>query len=251
MVVRQEVTMAAEGDYDAAALMASPVRRALVDALEQQAHDAPVDPGMTAAELAPRVGLHVTTVRFHLDQLVAAGVLNSEFRRQVGAGRPRKIYLLTAKPQASDGHDPLRLLTALLVEAMTAGVKGEPVTPVEAGRRWAREHLPVHENRSRAETPGTWLARVGEMIDALEDWGYHPELSTSEGGRAAEVVLTDCPFFDLARDNEAVVCGVHQGLIVESMRRFGETGTEVSLEPFVAPNRCLAHLRTTAPFRSP
>jgi predicted ArsR family transcriptional regulator len=88
------------------------------------------------------------------------------------------------------------------------------------------------------------------VIDVLEDWGYQPELSTSEGGRVARVELSDCPFLDLARDNEAVVCGVHQGLLAESMRQFGETDAEVVLEPFVTPNRCLAHLRTRATFRT-
>lgn len=243
--------MSAEAGYDAAALMASPVRRSLVDALEEQAREAPDELGMTAADLAPRVGLHVTTVRFHLDQLVAAGVLRSQFRRRETAGRPRKVYLLRARPAAPGGHDPLRLLTGLLAEAMTATVRGESVTPVEAGRRWAREHLAAHEDRSPAETPGGWLARVGEMIDVLEDWGYQPELSTSDGGRSARVELSDCPFLDLARGNEAVVCGVHQGLISESLRQFGETSTEVELEPFVTPTHCRAYLRTTAPFRNP
>ena len=239
-----------DDSYDAAALLASPVRRSLVDALERRAEEAPAESGMTAADLAPVVGLHVTTVRFHLDQLVAAGVLRSQFRRQEGAGRPRKEYLLSRRPAAGPAPDPLHLLTRLLAEAMTASVEGEALTPVEAGRRWAREHLPAADGRSPAETPGTWLARVGEVIDVLEDWGYQPELSTSDGGRVARVELSDCPFLDLARDNQAVVCGVHQGLIAESMRQFGETDTDVRLEPFVTPTRCLAHLRTRAAFRT-
>jgi predicted ArsR family transcriptional regulator len=242
--------MTGEQEYDAAALLASPVRRSLVELLGGRGHGAADAVGMTAAELAPLAGLHVTTVRFHLDQLVSAGVLRSEFRRQESAGRPRKVYLPVERAPGQAGHEPLRLLTQLLAEAMTATVEGEQLTPFEAGRRWAREHLPAHEGRSPAETPGTWIARVGEMIDVLEEWGYHPELSTSEGGRVARVELSDCPFLDLARDNEAVVCGVHRGLIAESIRQLGESSTEVALEPFVTENRCLAHLRTRAPFRS-
>ena len=66
--------------HNAAALLASPVRRALVDAL---AHVEGGDrtPGLTAAELADEVALHVTTVRFHLDQLVAAGLVEAAVRR--------------------------------------------------------------------------------------------------------------------------------------------------------------------------
>ncbi len=241
--------MTTSAEQDAAALMASPVRRSLVAALEAAGRPAEGAPGMTAAELAPHVGLHVTTVRFHLDQLVAAGVLTARFVRQDGAGRPRKVYVV-ADRVTHDAEGPLRLLATLLAEAMTAGVSGERLTPVEAGRRWVRDHLPGRPHREPAETPGAWIARVGEVIDVLDEWGYQPELSTSDGGRNARVELSDCPFLDLARENEAVVCGVHRGLIAESMRRVGEPGAEVSLEPFVAPDRCLAHIRRTTPFHS-
>ncbi|WP_307835982.1 helix-turn-helix transcriptional regulator [Phycicoccus sonneratiae] len=241
--------MTTQQQYDAAALLASPVRRFLVELLEATAGDHPE--GRTAAELAPDADLHVSTVRFHLDQLVAAGVLESSFQRRQSAGRPRKVYRpapRTAPPAA--GREPLRLLTQLLAEAMTASVHGEKVTPFEAGRRWAREHLASHPERTPADSTGVWLGRVGEVIDVLEDWGYQPEVSTSDGGRTARVELTDCPFLDLARDNEAVVCGVHRGLIAESLAQAGESEAQVALEPFVTENRCLAHIRTTTPFRS-
>lgn len=241
--------MTTQQQYDAAALLASPVRRFLVGLLEAAAAEHPE--GCTAAELAPDADLHVSTVRFHLDQLVAAGVLESSFQRRQKAGRPRKVYRARPRDAApTTSSDPLRLLTRLLAEAMTASVHGEKVTPFEAGRRWAREHLESHPERTPADSAGVWLGRLGEVVDVLESWGYQPEVSTSDGGRTARVELVDCPFLDLARDNEAVVCGVHRGLIAESLTQAGEAGAQVALEPFVTENRCLAHIRTTTPFRS-
>lgn len=240
--------MTTQQQYDAAALLASPVRRFLVELLEATVADSP--DGRTAAELAPEADLHVSTVRFHLDQLVAAGVLESSFQRRQSAGRPRKVYRPAPRTAEPTGGEPLRLLTQLLTEAMTASVHGEKVTPFEAGRRWAREHLQGHPERAPADSTGVWLGRVGEVIDVLEGWGYQPEVSTSDGGRTARVELSDCPFLDLARDNQAVVCGVHRGLIAESLAQAGESGAQVALEPFVTENRCLAHIRTTTPFRT-
>ena len=88
------------------------------------------------------------------------------------------------------------------------------------------------------------------MIDVLQEWGYTPELRTSEGGRSAEVTLAHCPFLELARANPAVVCGIHRGLIAGSLSQLGETATRVSLEPFVTATTCLAHVSTTTPFRT-
>ena len=63
------------------ALLTSPVRRQILDVLAQLPVQAtPKEPktrrdGLTAAELGARIGLHVTTIRFHVDQLLEAGLV--------------------------------------------------------------------------------------------------------------------------------------------------------------------------------
>lgn len=245
--------MTTAAPHQAAALLASPVRRQLVDALAHvDAGDRSA--GLTAAELADEVGLHVTTVRFHLDQLLAAGLVEAQVRREGGAGRPRKFYTLAPGSlddvEARTELEPLRLLSGLLAQTLTEGASGQTVTPAEAGRRWAVEHVPVHPGSVPADTPGRWLGKLAQMIDVLQEWGYTPELRTSDGGRAAEIRLAHCPFLELARANPAVVCGIHRGLIAGSLEQLGETGTRVSLEPFVDATTCLAHVSTTTPFRT-
>ncbi|MGB7819257.1 MAG: helix-turn-helix domain-containing protein [Ornithinibacter sp.] len=244
--------MDTEAAHHAAALLGSPVRRRLVDALAHA--DAEADtPGRTAAELGAEVGLHVTTVRFHLDQLAAAGLVESVVRRAGGAGRPRKVYSLA--PGSLDDVDPraqvdhLRLLSGLLASTLTEGVAGHAMTPAEAGRRWAVEHVPS-ESSPPADSPGRWIGKVAQMIDVLQEWGYTPELKTSDGGRTAEITLAHCPFLDLARENPAVVCGIHRGLIAGSLAQLGERGARVSLEPFVDDTTCIAQVSTTTPFRT-
>lgn len=238
----------------AAALLVSPVRRGIVDVLARASAAREPEP-MTAAQLAAEVGLHVSTVRFHLDQLVAAGLVDSEFRRQPGAGRPRKVYSLAPGSfgeLAPRGEvESLRLLSGLLATTLADGLTDRAPTPAEAGRRWAREHIARVPGTSPAQTPGQWLARVAMMIDVLQGWGYTPEVATSGGGRTARVTLAHCPFLDLARSNPAVVCGIHRGLIAGSLEQLGESDTHVSLEPFVDATTCLAHVTTRTPFRPP
>jgi len=240
--------------HHAAALLASPVRRQIVDTLSRAGAPDTEAVAMTAAALGAEVGLHVTTVRFHLDRLVAAGILESGLRRDGAAGRPRKVYSLAAGSLADvDAHaevDHLRLLSGLLASTLTEGVSGHTMTPAEAGRRWAVEHVPLRDGSAPADTPGRWLGKLAQMIDVLEEWGYTPEVRTSDGGRSAEVTLAHCPFLDLARATPAVVCGIHRGLIAGSLAQLGENGTRVSLEPFVDDVTCLAHISTTTPFRT-
>ncbi|KAB7744259.1 helix-turn-helix domain-containing protein [Nostocoides sp. F2B08] len=232
------------------ALLTSPVRRRILEVLESVE---PRDPsrlgaeGLTAGQLATQLSLHVTTVRFHLDQLVAAGLVETSFHKHVGAGRPRKVYARVAQPRPQvSSQESLRLLTALLTEAFVAqGAEGAPLSPEEAGRRWAEEHVPA-EAGEPAVTAGQWIAKLGRTIDVLADWGYEPELAADGASRDARIELTHCPFRDLARANTDVVCGIHRGLIAGTMSRLGEPDTEVDLIPFADGDRCIARIHATA-----
>lgn len=232
-------------------LLDSPVRRSLVDTLATHAQLDPDHSGMTAAELAEVHDLHVTTVRFHLDQLVTAGLLVSHSEKAARAGRPRKLYSVadgSLDPASATSAQAYRALAELLASTFAKTAAGS-LTPTEAGWEWARRH--VRSTTGPARSPGQWLAKLGRMVDVLRDWGYTPQLSTSDDGREVAVALVNCPFLDLARESPAVVCGIHRGLIAGTMEQLGEDQTEVSLEPFVEPNRCLAHVRTLTPFTGP
>jgi len=198
--------------------------------------------GFTADELAGDLDLHVTTVRFHLDQLVAAGLVEAEFTRAFGVGRPRKVYRVG--PQASGLGDDHAM--ALLSELLTAsfGLEG---TPRDAGESWSRRHVPA-TGEPPATTRGAWLGKLGRLLDVLEEWGYSPELSSDAGGRTSRLDLRHCPFRELAREHEDVVCGIHRGLLRGVMQQLGEPDVHVALEPFVEPDLCRAHLTTSQPF---
>lgn len=237
-------------------LLSSPARRAIVDYIanlslrtEGSEQGTARRSGLTAATLAEVLNLHVTTTRFHLDQLVNGRILEASFVKK-GVGRPRKVYRL-AQGALSDPVDSqaVRRLTHLLAESFGATAAGEPLTPFEAGRRWAERYVSSTDT-APAVTPGAWLAKVGRLVDVLREWGYTPQLSTSNGGRTVALQLVNCPFLDLARSHPAVVCGIHRGLIAGTLERLGEQDAEISLEPFVASQDCLAHISTHRPFRS-
>lgn len=235
-----------------AGLLRSAVRRDIVDTLAnlppQQGRV-----GLSAKEIGELVGLHVTTVRFHLTQLVEAGLLESHAVRSRGAGRPGKKYRTAPGTLETSGdQESHRLLAGLLAETFGARDQdGSPLTPEEVGRAWAqRQHIEAAApaTSDRATTSGEWLAKVGRMIDVLREWGYTPNLRTEDSGHTVEVEISSCPFLPLARNNPEVVCGIHRGLMRGTLDQLGEPGAELSLVPFVDPNRCLAHITTRANF---
>lgn len=238
-----------------AALLVSPVRRRIVDTLEglplfSDDRTPNRSTGLTAAEVGERLGLHVTSARFHLEQLAGAGVVAATFHRH-GTGRPQKRYavLPDRATAASPPDDAYRMLAELLTEAL-APREGGALSPEDAGERWAHEHVrrlgAVEEELPRAQTPGQWLAKVGRVLDLMESWGYEPSVRTTDHGRTAEVALARCPFLSLAQSHTEVVCAAHRGLLRGALDVFGEPDADVELEPFALPGICLARLTSPA-----
>ncbi|MDO5533778.1 MAG: helix-turn-helix domain-containing protein [Propionibacteriaceae bacterium] len=239
-------------------VLSSPVRRTILDTLANlpvlAAADAPNrSTGLTAAELADRLNLHVTTVRHHLDRLVRADLVQTHSER-TGVGRPRHHF--TAHP----GHlrevitpSAYKLLAEVLADALTSDAPDAS----EAGRRWALRNAPAllgdRASTTHAQTPGRWLSKVGALIDLMDAWGYEPTVTTTDAGRTADVCLHHCPMRDLATQNPAVACGVHRGIIEGTLEALGEGDATVSLIPFLEPDLCVASLTTANPFpdRSP
>lgn len=225
-------------------LLDSAARRRIIDELS-------TEPGraLTAAEFATILGLHTSTARFHLNRLVAAGVLMARQERR-GVGRPRKMYLL-APPKREDSEQsdnrPMGLLTELLAKMVRPEPGQAPMTPEEAGQLWAREHLPAPDDPDPARTPGEWISKIGGLTDVLNYWGYTSTISTNGAGEHAEIRITHCPIRELARENTAVVCGIHRGLIRGTMQQLGEGRTDVELLPFADGDVCIAHLRNHQP----
>ena len=61
-------------------------------------------------------------------------------------------------------------------------------------------------------------------------------------GRRQRILLHHCPFLEAARQHPEVVCAVHVGLMDGVLGQMGARARTDRLEPFVAPDLCIAHL---------
>lgn len=230
------------------ALLASG-RRQIVDLLAGLPEH---DPGLSAAELAVRLGVHVSTVRFHLDRLRDAGVVTGDLTHDHAVGRPGMRYTLSDRT-AANHHDGehLRMLAQLLAESFRATSRERSYAPEELGERWAVLHARDvvgigTEDQAPARTPGQWFAKVGRIVDLLLAWGYAPELSTRDNGERFDLRLRECPFLELAKADPDLICGIHRGLLRGALREFGEPASRVVLEEFTDPPLCRVQISRTA-----
>jgi predicted ArsR family transcriptional regulator len=197
-------------------------------------------------EAAAEVGISRGLAAFHLDKLVAAGLLRA---RPQAADRPRvgrrpKVYepsnleLGITIPQRH-----YELVGELLVDALAQAAPDEaPLATVTRIATARGRQLGTHVRQSRALGrlgPERALTAAGEL---LEQYGYEPQRSSQHTLR-----LRNCPFHTLARRAPEVVCAINQALLDGLLRGLGDQRVHAMLVP--RPNACCVELHAPGPPR--
>jgi predicted ArsR family transcriptional regulator len=192
-------------------------------------------------EAAAALGVARSVAGFHLDRLVADGLLTTEFRRLTGrqgpgAGRPAKLYRRAAG-ELSVSLPPRQydLAASLLAAAVDQAIHTR--TPVgnalrsvatERGRRLG------DRARQQAGKQPSRRALLESALAELEEQGYEPR---ADGG---EVVLVNCPFHALVDEQRELVCGMNLDLLSGMADAVGDDVLNARLQP--ADDRCCVRL---------
>lgn len=190
---------------------------------------------LDARELAERVGLHVNTVRVHVNALVDAGLVESETLPPQGRGRPRVAYRASAAA-GEEGGRRYRLLAEILT-ALVARFGAEAGEQLEEiGEAWGHYLVEAPPPYAELDDDGA----VERLVALLAEIGFRPQLE--QGGRGRRILMRPCPFLELARSHQDVICPIHLGLMRGALAELGATTRATKLEPFVRPDLCVARL---------
>jgi len=215
---------------DAVAALAEPTRRALYELVAASDDAVGRDDAVTA------LGISRELAAFHLDRLVAAGLLTPEYRRRSGrtgpgAGRPAKLYRrsehgveVSFPPRHYDRAADL-MATALGRVADGAGLDALARTAREAGQA-----LGVEARNSGADGDKDTGA-APDLIEVLARAGYEPRTDA-----AGAVCLRNCPYGSIASDHRDVTCGMNVAWAEGVVDGLGLADVEVELAP--EPGRC-------------
>ncbi|OBK20914.1 transcriptional regulator [Mycobacterium asiaticum] len=223
------------------------------------------DEAVDAVEIAAQIGLHVTTVRFHLDALCDEGMIVRSRLNLPGAGRPRTGY------RAVEERLDYRILAEVLAMELGRTAEMRARRAQHAGQKWAAR-LVGSQNAQPDRTEATADKEADHALDLVtlrvndvfQRMGFDSEVATSAeptahtspgGGPtpASErmIRLHACPVRDLARAHPDVGCALHLGLLQGLLANSGagQGGREVSrgeisghLDPLVEPELCVARL---------
>jgi predicted ArsR family transcriptional regulator len=192
-------------------------------------------------EVAASLGISRKLAAFHLDKLVAAGLLRTHYAAPAGmrkVGRRPKVY--EPVDQAITVSIPERrfeLLADLLAQAVETAAAGESAH--DSALRVADERGRALGEAERARVrPGRLGAEraLSLATELLDDLGFEPE----RGGPTL-VRLGNCPFHPLAARSPELVCGINRAFLAGYLEGLGGTAADAVLAPH--PGRCCVELR--------
>jgi predicted ArsR family transcriptional regulator len=222
------------------ASLAEPQRRALYRFVVAQ------EDAVGKDEAAAAMGVARSVAAFHLDRLVADGLLTTEYRRLSGrqgpgAGRPAKLYRraegeLSVSLPARRYDLAARLLAAAVNEATRTGTPVAPaltrIATEEGCRLGERARLAAGKRPSRR-------ALIDAAVAVLDEQGYEPR------AHCDEVVLANCPFHALVDEQRDLVCGMNHDLLSGMTAAVGDDVFAARLEP--SDETCCVRLHADGP----
>jgi predicted ArsR family transcriptional regulator len=176
--------------------LADPVRRRLYDIVSSRAQPTSRE---AAAEAA---GIRRSLAAYHLDKLVAEGLLETSYARTSertgpGAGRTAKLYRRSdAEISASLPPRDYERAALLLAAALDREPTGAARTALADGA--------YRVGRESADPSGD---HADPLVNALSATGYEPVCV--EG----DVRLRNCPFHHLAEEHRDLICGMNLSLV--------------------------------------
>ncbi|HEX3392954.1 MAG TPA: helix-turn-helix domain-containing protein [Acidimicrobiales bacterium] len=176
----------------------------------------------STAEVADLLGLHPNTVRPHLEQMRAVGLLAVEADARGSVGRPLHRYALAPDAPSLGLEAPAFPLLAAMLTRLAARAAIAPDDAAAAGAEQGRA-LAAATQGLAAATPAAGAPEgrrcVAALSSTLADLGFDP--ATGDGGTAVTIAFTHCPFRELAEAHPEVVCHLHRGLIEGFVEQLG------------------------------
>ena len=224
---------------DAVAVLAEPNRRRLYEFVVGSVDAVGRDEAVTA------LGIKRELAAFHLDRLVQAGLLHTEYRRLSGrtgpgAGRPAKLYrrsgeeIAVSLPARRYAWAADVMATALGRLSDASGIETLASVARERGTAVGLEAL-----RALGRRRGRVRSLTG-LVDVLRGAGYEPRLEPD-----GTVCLGNCPYTALTADHRELTCGMNLAWAQGVVAGLGVEDVTTKLAP--EPGRCCVLFDTKEP----
>jgi predicted ArsR family transcriptional regulator len=185
---------------------------------------------LTTAEVADVLGLHVNTVRPHLERMREVGLLRVDTGGRGAVGRPQHRYSIADDaPALGLEPSPFPMLARVLLRAAAEGGL-DPDELADAGRE---------QGRADARSWAAGTPALEALVVEQAKLGFDP--AVVEDDERATMAFAHCPFRALAEQHPDLVCRLHCGLVEGLVEELGDAEVE-RFHTLVDRNPCQVEL---------
>jgi predicted ArsR family transcriptional regulator len=201
---------------------------------------------MNIVAIAEEVNLHPNSVRYHLINLVDAGLAEQAESGHKALGRPALTFRAVRRMDRN-GTRHYRVLADVLITALAADRRPR-AKALAAGRAWGHSLANLESELESPPAATSTDEAIDRLVDVLDELGFAPERRATNGGQDhdQQVGHRHCPFLELAENHTNVACPVHLGIIRGVLEARGTPITAERLDAFVAPDLCVLSLKSTS-----
>ncbi|MGO2829503.1 helix-turn-helix domain-containing protein [Corynebacterium casei] len=174
--------------------------------------------GTGAAEISTVLGVHVNTVRGHLEELEEQGLVRVSSAPSGGHGRPTLVFQVRMPDVVGVAQEYLCLIK-ILVEAMEPEgeiTREDHARARDIGRRWAQE-VPsqLGDTDGHDNAIASLLMLFRQMgPDPLKQRAPHPVEESTAG---TVIQLNACPLVKAGSQPSQFICAVHEAYLRETL----------------------------------
>lgn len=193
----------------------------------------------TVSQLARHLQVHGNTVRFHLDSLLADGLIeiDDDAAGDRPVGRPAVRYRAVERVAPAQMRHT-ETLVRLFLDDLADDPNGQE-RAVHLGARWGA--VRAQETEVVADNNSTLHPDVRALDSLLAEMGFESDPPTN-----SQILVKTCPFLnevDMRKATERngdlpAVCAVHLGVMKGALSEWEGELAVAELVPFSRPDRC-------------
>ena len=164
-------------------------------------------------------------------------------------GRPRLLYRAVPdeqQPAPAADDAGYRFLASILASYLGAAFEDTSAAAEQAGQAWGGFVVDKPAPFTKLDP----AEAVDRLVAMLDEFGFAPDFD-DQGPDAPGIVLRRCPFLDVAREHQEVVCSIHLGLMHGALDELGVDVQARDLIPWAQPTRASHTSRSAQARRKP
>ncbi|TRM13290.1 helix-turn-helix domain-containing protein [Lentibacillus cibarius] len=168
---------------------------------------------VSAAEIAKAFEIHTNVARLHLSKLEDVHMVESYSEKTGKGGRPSRRYHISDEViELNFPYRDYKLLSSIAIESFTELGEAGQQALYNTGKKYGTNII-NRDKQGHTSIELTTEQKLYILEDAGDMLGMYPEFHFNEAQNTITFTIKNCPFKEIALNNQATICHMHHAFL--------------------------------------